>query len=118
MTISNEGELDKLKTIGRIVSDTLDTMGAALEPGMTTAELDGIGRALLEKAGARSAPELYYRFPGATCISVNEEIAHGIPGKSPDCSGRSRQYRCVGGEGRRVCRYGSLFRGAAYIQVH
>src|SRR5690348_7952211 len=55
-------------------------MGKALEPGMTTAELDAIGRKLLDEAGARPAPELSYRFPGATCISVNEEIAHGIPG--------------------------------------
>ncbi len=56
-------------------------MGKALEPGMTTSELDLIGRKLLEAAGARSAPELAYDFPGATCISVNEEIAHGIPGE-------------------------------------
>ena len=55
-------------------------MAAALEPGMTTAELDRIGRRLLETAGARSGPELVYDFPGATCISVNEEVAHGIPG--------------------------------------
>ncbi len=56
-------------------------MGAALEPGMTTGELDGIGRALLDRAGAVSAPQSTYGFPGATCISVNEEIAHGIPGR-------------------------------------
>ncbi|MGO4338232.1 type I methionyl aminopeptidase [Labrys sp. KB_33_2] len=80
MTISNEDELLKLKEIGRIVANTLAAMGAALEPGMTTAELDVIGRRLLEQEGARSAPELCYGFPGATCISVNEEIAHGIPG--------------------------------------
>lgn len=47
---------------------------------MTTAELDRIGRRLLEDAGAQSAPETCYSFPGATCISVNEEVAHGIPG--------------------------------------
>jgi methionyl aminopeptidase len=80
MTISNEGDLDKLKAIGRIVANTLDAMGAAIAPGITTAELDSIGRALLEKEGARPAPELCYGFPGATCISINEEIAHGIPG--------------------------------------
>ena len=39
-----------------------------------------IGRALLEAEGARSAPELTYNFPGATCISINEEAAHGVPG--------------------------------------
>jgi methionyl aminopeptidase len=80
MTISSEDELNGLKEIGRIVASTLEAMGKALEPGMTTGELDQIGRRLLETAGARPAPELLYGFPGATCISVNEEIAHGIPG--------------------------------------
>jgi len=80
MTVSNEDDLTKLQEIGRIVANTLEAMAAALEPGMTTAELDLIGRKLLEKAGARSGPELVYDFPGATCISVNEEVAHGIPG--------------------------------------
>jgi methionyl aminopeptidase len=47
---------------------------------MTTAELDAIGRRLLDEASARAAPELAYGFPGATCISISEEIAHGIPG--------------------------------------
>ncbi|MEP7454383.1 type I methionyl aminopeptidase [Phyllobacterium sp. SB3] len=80
MTISNEDELIRLQEIGRIVANTLDAMAKSLEPGMTTAELDMIGRKLLEQAGARPAPEMCYGFPGATCISVNEEIAHGIPG--------------------------------------
>jgi methionyl aminopeptidase len=80
MTVSNEDDLDKLKDIGKIVANALEAMAAALEPGMTTAELDMIGRKLLEQEGARSGPELVYDFPGATCISVNEQIAHGIPG--------------------------------------
>ncbi len=80
MTISNDNDLTCLKEVGRIVAHTLEAMGKALEPGMTTSELDQIGRRLLEAAGARPAPELAYAFPGATCISVNEEIAHGIPG--------------------------------------
>jgi methionyl aminopeptidase len=80
MTVSNEDELAALKRIGRIVAETLEAMGRAIEPGMTTRDLDGIGRAFLEAAGARPAPELAYGFPGATCISINEEIAHGIPG--------------------------------------
>ena len=80
MTISGDEDLIRLQEIGRIVANALEAMAAALEPGMTTAELDAIGRRHLEKAGARSGPELVYDFPGATCISVNEEIAHGIPG--------------------------------------
>ncbi|MFT4253345.1 MAG: type I methionyl aminopeptidase [Caulobacter sp.] len=80
MTIDNEDQLDKLRAVGSVVARTLAAMGAALEPGMTTRELDDIGRALLEKDGARSAPELTYKFPGATCISVGPDCAHGIPG--------------------------------------
>lgn len=80
MTIDHEDQLEALKRIGAIVADVLQAMGHALEPGMTTLELDAIGRRLLEAQDARSAPELCYDFPGATCISVNEEVAHGIPG--------------------------------------
>lgn len=80
MTITKEDELTGLKHIGRIVANTMAAMARAMEPGMTTRELDEIGRALLEQEGAQSAPEAIYDFPGATCISVNEEIAHGIPG--------------------------------------
>lgn len=80
MTITHEDELDGLKAIGRIVANTMQAMARAMEPGMTTRELDEIGRGLLEQEGAVSAPEATYDFPGATCISVNEEIAHGIPG--------------------------------------
>ncbi|GLK63709.1 methionine aminopeptidase [Paracoccus kondratievae] len=80
MTITNQDELDGLKEIGRIVANTMQAMAKAMEPGMTTRELDEIGRALLEREGALSAPQSTYDFPGATCISVNEEIAHGIPG--------------------------------------
>ncbi|KAB1073290.1 type I methionyl aminopeptidase [Methylobacterium planeticum] len=80
MTVSSEDDLAGLRRIGRIVANALEAMGKAVEPGMTTRELDQVGRAFLEAAGARPAPELAYGFPGATCISVNEAIAHGIPG--------------------------------------
>ncbi|WP_341988301.1 type I methionyl aminopeptidase [Azorhizobium sp. AG788] len=79
MTIESEDQLDKLRTVGRLVARTLAAMGKALEPGMTTKELDDLGRALLEQDGARSAPHLTYDFPGATCISVGPDCAHGIP---------------------------------------
>ena len=80
MTISSETELEHLRRIGRICARARDVMGAAAVAGMTTAELDAIGRKVLEDAGAVSAPESEYDFPGATCISINEEVAHGIPG--------------------------------------
>ncbi len=75
-----KSDIEKLKRIGAVVAETIEIMHAHLAPGMTTKELDDIGRANLEKHGAQSAPELVYDFPGATCISVNERAAHGIPG--------------------------------------
>lgn len=80
MTIETEDDVTALKRIGRIVSSVLQDMLDAAEPGMTTRELDSLGERLLERHGARSAPRLSYDFPGATCISLNEEAAHGIPG--------------------------------------
>ncbi|HEY4942040.1 MAG TPA: type I methionyl aminopeptidase [Rhizomicrobium sp.] len=81
MTIEREEQLEKLRHAGQVVAATLKAMAAAMAPGMTTRELDALGRALLERAGARPAPESTYRFPGATCISVSPAIAHGIPGE-------------------------------------
>lgn len=80
MTITSEEELERLKAIGRICAVARDAMAAALRPGITTAELDEVGRRILDENGAQSAPIVTYDFPGTTCISVNEEIAHGIPG--------------------------------------
>ncbi|MCS6759464.1 MAG: type I methionyl aminopeptidase [Candidatus Devosia euplotis] len=79
-TIATEEHLKKLKAIGRICAITRDAMAAAMQPGMTTIDLDEIGAKLLAEHGTQSAPVATYDFPGAACISVNEEIAHGIPG--------------------------------------
>lgn len=80
MSINSEKDLDGLRKIGRIVARCLRHMHSNLEPGMTTGELDEIGGRFLDAHGAVSAPRLTYDFPGHTCISVNEEAAHGIPG--------------------------------------
>ncbi len=80
MIVKTAQELEALKRIGKIVMQTVLLMGTHLKPGITTQEIDDIGRAYLTEHGARSAPELVYNFPGATCISVNNEVAHGIPG--------------------------------------
>ncbi len=80
MTIENEADIEGLRRIGAIVARVLDEMLSAARPGMTTLELDALGEQALARAGARSAPRITYDFPGATCISVNEEAAHGIPG--------------------------------------
>ena len=80
MSINSEQDLIGLRKIGKIVARCLQLMQSKLEPGMTTAELDAIGGEFLAAHGAKSAPKLVYNFPGFTCISVNEEAAHGVPG--------------------------------------
>ncbi|MGJ8571124.1 MAG: type I methionyl aminopeptidase [Hoeflea sp.] len=80
LVISSEEELEKLRHIGKICANAIQVMASTMAPGMTTRELDLIGRQYLDAHGAQSAPEICYEFPGATCISVNEEVAHGVPG--------------------------------------
>ncbi|HEX7034845.1 MAG TPA: type I methionyl aminopeptidase [Pseudomonadales bacterium] len=80
MTVENQRDIEGLMAAGQVVSRVLNRMLDALEPGMTTAELDALGDELLRRHGARSAPRITYDFPGATCISVNEQVAHGVPG--------------------------------------
>jgi methionyl aminopeptidase len=79
MSIEGPDDIAALRIIGRIVAQTRDTMLAAVRPGISTLELDCIGRDVLEGHGAQSAPKLAYDFPGWTCISVNSDLAHGIP---------------------------------------
>jgi methionyl aminopeptidase len=80
MSIRSQAQFEKLRAIGRIVRLALDTTAKAVRPGITTRELDEIGAAVLAENGAESAPPKVYGFPGAFCISVNEEAIHGIPG--------------------------------------
>jgi methionyl aminopeptidase len=81
MTISSDSDLLALRRVGELVARTLDEMRAAAQPGVTTASLDALAAQFARRHGARSAPQLAYNFPGFTCISVNEEIVHGIPGR-------------------------------------
>jgi methionyl aminopeptidase len=79
MTIDGEDQLEGLQRVGRAVAEARDAMLAAVDPGITTGELDAVGRDVLRAHGARSAPQLVVGFPAATCVSVNDEAAHGIP---------------------------------------
>ncbi|MCM3547963.1 methionine aminopeptidase [Niallia circulans] len=80
MSIESERDLIALQKIGRIVAMAREEMLSSVQAGITTAELDRIGKRVLDEHGAVSAPYITYGFPGTTCISVNEVAAHGIPG--------------------------------------
>jgi methionyl aminopeptidase len=73
-------ELQTMARANRIVVEALDALEAAAAPGMTTREMDRIAREHIERAGARPAFLGYRGYPATLCISVNEEVVHGIPG--------------------------------------
>jgi methionyl aminopeptidase len=81
MSIRNRRDFEKLRAIGLIVREVLDRCAAAARPGITTWDLDRIGAGVLAANGAESSPPKVYGFPGALCISVNDEAIHGIPGE-------------------------------------
>jgi methionyl aminopeptidase len=80
MTIQTKYDLNAMRTVGRLVGQARDVMRDAACPGMTTEQLDDIGAKFLRQHGAQSAPQLTYAFPGFNCISVNDEVVHGVPG--------------------------------------
>ncbi len=80
MTVETDADIAGLQAAGAVVSSVLARMLDSIRPGMTTLELDQMGARWLLDAGAKSAPATSYGFPGATCISINEQAAHGIPG--------------------------------------
>jgi len=80
MSIKSQFEFEKLKTIGGIVAQALRVMARHVTAGVTTAELDAFGAAMLSKYGARSSAQQVYGFPGCACICVNDEAIHGVPG--------------------------------------
>lgn len=82
MSINKESELVGMQAISEVVAHTLKEMRHYATPRMTTKALDDFGGQLLKDFGASSAPSLTYNFPGYTCISINQEIAHGLPSAS------------------------------------
>ncbi len=74
-------ELDKLHQANAITVETLEMLRQQVEPGMTTAELDRIAARNLERHGVPPAFKGYRGFPACLCVSVNEEVVHGIPSR-------------------------------------
>jgi len=81
MSITTEEELVGMQAAGVIARKVLEAMKQQVRPGVTTAQLDAIGNRAMLEHGARSAPAMVYGFPGGSCISVNDEVVHGIPGE-------------------------------------
>lgn len=76
----SEAELRLMREAGRIVAETHRLMAKAVQPGITTKELDHIAEQYIRSQGAIPSFKGYNGFPGSICASVNEELVHGIPG--------------------------------------
>lgn len=74
-------QIRQMRTAGLVVADIHDAVRAAIAPGVRTGELDAVAARVIEQAGAASNFLGYHGFPGVLCVSVNEEIVHGIPGE-------------------------------------
>ncbi len=79
MCVRTEEELQALREVGRIARLCLEEMRAGARAGVTTAALNAIAARVMAGHGARSAPMLVYDFPAETCISLYDELVHGIP---------------------------------------
>ncbi|MGL4848393.1 MAG: type I methionyl aminopeptidase [Clostridium sp.] len=79
--LKNESEISKMRAAGRIVGETLLLLEKSIKPGISTAELNRIADEFITSQGAKPSFKGLYGFPAALCISVNNEIIHGIPGK-------------------------------------
>jgi methionyl aminopeptidase len=81
MTLKSPREIAKMRVAGRVVAQALEAMRAYIRPGVTTAQVDAVGEAVIRKAGATPSFKGLYGFPASVCVAVNEEVVHGIPGK-------------------------------------
>jgi len=87
VTRKSHAEIERMRRAGRVVAEVLDLIGAALAPGVSTAYLDELAEAHIRKSGATPSFKGYQGanpcrpFPASVCISLDQEIVHGIPGE-------------------------------------
>ena len=80
VTLKTPAELALMRQAGRVVAEVLQLLQEKARPGITTAELDTMAEAHIRRCGAVPSFKGYRGFPASTCISINEEVVHGIPG--------------------------------------
>ena len=78
--IKNPDQIARMRESGRVAALVLDALAREVRPGLRTAELDDFARDLIAGHGARSAFKGYRGYPAHICVSINEEVVHGIPG--------------------------------------
>lgn len=82
ISIKSAREIELMREAGRILAKVHEEMAAALKPGMSTMDVDRLGEKLIRGYGCIPSFKNYNGFPGSICVSVNDEVVHGIPSKS------------------------------------
>lgn len=80
VTRKSAREVAAMRVAGRIVAQVLERLGRELRPGITTAQLDAVAEELIRGVGAAPSFKGYRGFPASICVSVDDEVVHGIPG--------------------------------------
>ncbi len=78
----SSAEIERMRAANQLVASVLVQLAAAVEAGVTTADLDALAERLVREAGAEPAFKGYRGYPATLCVSVNEEVVHGIPSKA------------------------------------
>jgi methionyl aminopeptidase len=81
IVLKSKNEIEIMRQAGRIAAEALETIGAHVKPGITTAELDTLAQSIITKRGAKPSFKGYHGFPGSICTSINQQVVHGIPNK-------------------------------------
>jgi methionyl aminopeptidase len=81
MSVESPDQLRGLRRAGRVVAETLCVLRSAVAPGVSTGELDRLAGLSFARHDARSGPIVTYEYPGFVCISVEDEVVHGVPGR-------------------------------------
>ena len=81
VTIKSAREIELMRAAGKILAKVHQNLGEALRPGMSTYEIDRLGEEMIRSYGCIPSFKDYQGYPASVCVSVNEEVVHGIPNK-------------------------------------
>lgn len=79
VNLKTNEEISKMRRAGRIAGQVLSVLSAFIKPGVSTSEVDSLAENIILKAGAEPSFKNYQGYPATTCISINDEVVHGIP---------------------------------------
>ena len=81
VSIKSEREIKLMREAGKILAQVHEELGKAIEPGMSTLDIDRLGERLIRSFGCIPSFKDYNGYPASICVSVNDEVVHGIPNK-------------------------------------